>query len=127
MYPIDNPEHCPLHIFLKYISKLPEDRCCKNFYLQPRKRYSPHSWYQDRPAGENRLRDTIKEICSKEGFPGFFSNHSLRSTAATRIYQCDIDEQLIQEITGHRSLAVRSYKRTSQSQKKFASNCIFST
>ena len=127
VYPVENADRCPVRIFLKYLSKLPEDRSCANFYLQPRKNYSPHSWYQDRPAGKNRLRDTIKQICSKAGFPGFFSNHSLRSTAATRMYQCKIDEQLIQEITGHRSLAVRSYKRTSQSQKKMASNCIFSS
>ena len=75
--------------------------------------------------GVNRLRDTIKDICKTANLPGFFSNHSLRSTAATKMYQCDIDEQLIQEITGHRSLAVRSYKRTSLSQRKHASNSIF--
>ena len=83
-------------------------------------------WYLDRPAGQNKLRDVIKELCSKAKFDGFFSNHSLRSTSATKLYRNDVDEQLIQEITGHRSLAVRSYKRTCDKQRKLASNIIFS-
>ena len=38
----------------------------------------------------------------------------------------DIAEQLIQEITGHRSLALRSYKCTCDQQYKDASNLVFS-
>ena len=53
-------------------------------------------------------------------------NHSLRSMAMTKMYQKNFDEQLIMEITGHRSLAVRAYKRTSQKQRKLANQCIFS-
>ena len=51
-------------------------------------------------------------------FSGFFSNHSLRATCATRLYQAGVDEQLITERTGHTSLAVRSYKRSSTQQSK---------
>ena len=75
----------------------------------------------------NPLRDTIKELTKKARIPGFYTNHSSRSTCATSLYHCNIDEQVIMEITGHRSLAVRSYKRTCDSQRKQASNCIFST
>ena len=66
-------------------------------------------------------------MCSDAGLPGFYSNHSLRSTAATKLYCCNIDEQLIQEIMGHRSLAIRQYKRTCDSQHKMASNLLFSS
>ena len=124
LYPIENIERCPVRIILKYLSLLPEDQKCKSFYLQPRKKQC-NSWYLDRPAGANKLRDVVKELCKTAKMPGFFSNHSLRSSAATRMYRCNIDEQLIQEITGHRSLSVRSYKRTCSAQRKFASNCIF--
>lgn len=51
-------------------------------------------------------------------FVGFFSNHSLRATCATRLYRAGVEEQRIMETTGHRSLAVRRYKRTSNEQKK---------
>ena len=49
-----------------------------------------------------------------------FDERTLRSAreTATRLYQAGVDEQLIMERTGHRSLdGVRSYKRTSQEQQ----------
>ena len=126
MYPIQNSDRCPVRLIINYLCKLPKQRKCQSFYLQPIKKFGPDRWFRDQPAGVNRLRDTIKDMCKKAGLPGFYSNHSLRSTSATNLYRCNIDEQLIQEITGHRSLAVRSYKRTCDAQRKFASNCIFS-
>ena len=125
LFPISNIDKCPVHIILKYLSLLPSDRKCKSFYLQPKCKYSSYCYYLDRAAGENRLRDTVKEVCKNANLPGFYSNHSLRSTACTRMYNCNIDEQVIMEITGHRSLAVRSYKRTCKEQHKIASNCMF--
>ena len=101
LYPIDEEAKCPFRIFLFYLSKLPTGRKCCSLYLQAKKNYTPDVWYLDRPVLVNRLHDNIKELCSKAGFPGFFTNHSLRSTAATRMYRCQVDEQLIQEITGH--------------------------
>ena len=126
VFPIENKERCPIEIIKFYLSLLPPNRNCSSFYLQPRKKIVPDIWFQDRPCGENRLRDTIKELCKEAKLPGFYSNHSLRSTATTKMYQSGLDEQLIQEVTGHRSVAVHSYKRTSQKQRKVASNCIFS-
>ena len=67
----------------------------------------------------------VKEVCKDAGLVGFYTNHSLRSTAATRMYHNNCSEQLIQEVTGHRSLAVRGYKRTSDDQRRFASASIF--
>ena len=115
VYPIGNEKRCPIRILIKYLAKLPKTSC-PSLYLQPRKKYTPFSWYQNRPAGENRLREVIKDLCKKAGIPGFYTNHSLRSTATTKMYRANIDEQLIMEITGHHSLAVRSYKRTCYTQ-----------
>ena len=51
------------------------------------------------------------------------TNHSLRATTATRLYQAGVDEQLVIEMTGHRSLeGVRSYKRTSDQQRETLSD-----
>ncbi len=49
------------------------------------------------------------------GVEGHFTNHSLRATTATRMFQKGVDEQLIKRVTGHKSDAVRLYKRTSES------------
>ncbi len=49
----------------------------------------------------------------------------IRATAATRLYNAGVDEQMIMETTGHRSLeGVRSYKRTSECQKKSVSDIL---
>ena len=119
MYQLSSTELCPVRIFNFYLSKLPKTRTCTAMYLQPRKKYSPHSWFLNKPVGVNTLRRmSLKELCKTAGLPGYYTNHSLRSSCATRLYVNDIDEQLIQEVTGHRSLAVRSYKRTCEAQRR---------
>ena len=105
MYAIDQPERCPLHVILWYLSLLPKGCTYSAFYLQPHKKFFGKAWY----------------------LPGHYTNHCLRSGAAMKMYQHDLDEQLIMEVIGHRSLAVRSYKRTSERQCKLASKCIFLT
>ena len=67
---------------------------------------------------------TVKNMCSKAGLVGKFTNHSLRATSASRMYQSHISEQIIKEIKGHRSDCVRTYKRTFDEIRKDASNKI---
>ena len=51
------------------------------------------------------------------------TNSSFRASAATRLYQAGVDEQLVMERTGHRSLeGVHSYKRTSTDQQESMSD-----
>ena len=123
VYPIES-YRCPVRIIGMYMSLLPVNRSSNAFYLQPLRRFTPTCWYQDNPVGVNKLQKTVKVIAEQGGLPGFYTNHSLRATAATRMYHNNCDEQLIQEVTGHRSVAVRSYKRTCPDQRKFASNCV---
>ena len=59
----------------------------------------------------------VCDMRKEAGIIGYKTNHSLRATAAIKLYQSGVDEQLIMERTGHRSLdGVRSYKRTSRKQ-----------
>ncbi len=114
-------ECCPVWVIYKYHTMLPLNRKCEALYLQPRINYSPGLWYQDIPIGVNRLHGFVKEITAKAGLDGFFTNHSLRSTAATWLYQGGVEEQVI---TGHRSLAVRGYKWMDEKQKCRASQIL---
>ncbi len=66
----------------------------------------------------------MKKMCKSTGFEGHYSNHSLRSISATRMYESGIEEQVIADITGHHSLCVCSYKRTNTSQKRKASQAL---
>ncbi|XP_069128456.1 uncharacterized protein KIAA1958-like [Argopecten irradians] len=118
------PEKCIVKLYTKFIAARPDN--CNNdaFYLRPRKYTQGNVWYQDAPVGVHILQQTVKCLCEQAGFQGFYTNHSLRATAATRLYGAGIDEQLISEKTGHRSNAVRAYKRTSDQQQCDISNIL---
>ena len=117
VYQTFNPERCPVCILYSYFCKLPVNRKTPALYLHPDKKYTVEKWYIDGPVGVNKLQKVVKEVCKVAGLSGFYTNHSLHSTCATRLYQGNVPEQVIQEITGHQSLAVRGYKHTCDAQK----------
>ena len=96
-------------------SLCPLERPKDAFYFMPLAKPTPTCWYSCKPIGHNKLKGTVARLCTDAGIPGFRTNHhSLRATAATRLYNAGVDEQQVMERTGHRSLdGVRSYKHTS--------------
>ena len=114
----ENLCRCPVRLFKLYNKLCPKDRPENAFYLQPLRKFKEDCWFSVKPLGHNPLDNMVKQMCKAAGIVGFKTNHSLRATAATRLYQAGVDEQLIMQRTGHRSLdGVRSYKRTSQEQQ----------
>ena len=116
----NNPSCCFVHLYKLYHSKCPPNCPDGAFYLKPLKSPAGAYWYATQPIGHYKLNSTVSRICKAAGIQGFKTNHSLRATAATRLYQAGIDEQIIMETTGHKSTdAVRSYKCTSTQQSLF--------
>jgi len=111
-------------LILKCFVYRPKDCKTDALYLRPRKSQSIDCWYCDSPVGVHLLQQTVSKLCAKAGFEGFYTNHSLRATAATRLYNAGMDEQLVSEKTGHRSKSVRGYKRTSEEQLADVSNVL---
>ena len=72
----------------------------------------------------NKLKTIVKDICKEGGLVGKYTNHSLRATCASRMYNNQVPEQIIKEVTGHRSEAVRIYKCTSDKLREDASNTL---
>lgn len=119
------PSRCGVRLYKKYMSLRPPDAPRDIFYLKPFPEPRSHCWYYPRPVGHNVLNQTVKKLCSKVGAEGYFTNHSLRRTCATRLFQKGIDEQQIMGITGHRSSnAVRVYKEISHEQEGTISELI---
>ena len=112
-------------IYVSFCSR-PMNGKSLDFYLRPKREIllSSTTWFDDAPVGIHRLQSTVGRICKDAGMVGYYTNHSLRATAATRMYDEGMDEQLISEKTGHSSTAVRSYKRTSDQQQKEVSNVV---
>ena len=92
---------------MEYPFKLPQNCKCSSFYLQPKKKFNDTVSYENGSAGVNQLCDVVKEMHTNAGLPGFYTKHSLRSIVATKLYRNNVDEQLIREIIGHHSIAVR--------------------
>ena len=121
-----NPERCFVELFKLYQSLCPPDRPKDAFYFKPLAKPTPTCWFSSKPIGYNKLEGTVSHLCKEAGIPGFRTNHSLRATAATRLYNAGVDEQQVMERTGHRSLdGVRSYKHTSMQQKQVLPDLLY--
>ena len=91
---LDNPHRCFVHLFKLYDSKCPPDRPKDTFYLRPLKKPTGTCWYS---IGHCTLAGTVARLCKAAGIKEYKTNHSLRATTATRLYQAGVDEQLIME------------------------------
>ena len=82
-------------------------------------------WFKNQPIGVHTLASTVKRLCQRAGIEGYKTNHSLRVTTATRLFQSGVDEQLIMERTGHRSTdGIRTYKRSCPEQAEQVSKVL---
>ena len=53
----------------------------------------------------------FKDMCSEAHISGHKTNHSLRATGASELFEAGVPEKIIKERTGHRSLeALRLYE-----------------
>ena len=91
------------------------------FYLQPLAKPKKNCWFANKPLGHNM----VKSMCQEAGIAGHKTNHSLRATTATRLFNAGVEDQLNMERTGHASVdGVRSYKHTSDEQRTALSDII---
>ena len=94
-----------------------DPKCSNDLYLRPLAAPRGGIWYSCRAMGHHKIATFMSEMAKSVGLNGKITNHSLRVTAASRLYQSNSDEQLVMETTGHRSTeSVHSYKRTSEDQ-----------
>ena len=70
------------------------------------------------PLGHNKLNTMVKTMTSEAGVESYYiyTNHSLRATTVSRLFQNDVDYKLIKGVTGHRSDALQGYKRETEEQ-----------
>ena len=126
VYPSSDKTRCPVRLIDKYISLLPPVRKSKkdNFYLRSLERVSPAQWYGEQVVGLNTLKKVIATLAEDANLQGFFTNHSLRCTGTTCLFQAGIDRKIVKEFTGNSSDAVDKYQITSHDQRKELSAVI---
>ena len=85
----------------------------RNFYVQSLKIPRPSCWYSTTPVGINNIRVIVGDLLKNAGLDGYFTNHSLRRTCATRLFQAGESVKHVKEVMGHVSDAVNKYQETS--------------
>lgn len=123
---------CYVYLMDLYISKLPAKAKEKDiFYCKPAKNIPNNDkpWYFETAVGHNTLKRKLKDIYALAGLDrSSISNHSLRATSVSRLYEKGVPEKIIMERSGHLSTSgVRSYERTSDFQKKSVSDALSSS
>ena len=122
---LEHPDKCIVRIFNEYCCRCPQNRPENSFYLKPLTKPKGEVWFSTVAIGHNTLDKTISRICKNAGIAGYKTNHSLRVSLATRLFQKGIEEQLIMAKTGHRSTeGIRNYKRVSKEQLTDLSDAV---
>lgn len=122
---LEEPSKCIVTLYREYNRHCPKDRPDGAFYLKPLSKPNGDCWFSTQPVGHNTLTNTVKTLCQQAGVDGHYTNHSLRATAATRLFEAKVDEQLIMQRTGHSTTAgVRSYKRIGEKLKTVTSDVL---
>lgn len=114
--------NCHVNILNFYLSKVPQhvrDSGGK-FYLSPLP-FTPtgnRPWFYEDPLSFRKLQSLVKKMCEDADVQGNFTNHSLRATGATLLFDAGVPELIVQKRTGHRSLdALRTYERITPKQE----------
>ena len=85
-YANSDQSRCFVRLYKLYCSKCPINRPENAFYLTPLRKFTEECWYSREPVGHNPLGSTVKRLCESAGITGYKTNHSLRVTAATRLF-----------------------------------------
>ena len=130
VYPSTNLVRCPVRLVEKYIKLCPEvmpNTKTFNFYLRSLEKYSQTQWYGEQVVGLNTIKKVRKTMLANAKLDGYFTNHSLRHSGTTRLFNEGVDRKIIKEFTGHRSDAVDTYQITSDQQRENLSKIIGGT
>ncbi len=115
-----------VHIYEKYVNLLPQNSKHSALYKYSASKcqISPNQWFADKPVGINSIKKVIKKLTESAGLTRKYSNHSLQATCATRMFAAGVEEQVIKSFTGHKSDAVRDYKRLNEQILKQANATV---
>ena len=124
----ENQLRCLVYLLDLYFSKFPQKGFDMDvFYLRPKKS-APESllWYDCVPIGKHKLNTFMQAMCADAGVEKK-TNHSLRATGATALFNAGVAEKMIRDVTGHRSNAIQLYERPTEEQKKQVSKIMMNS
>lgn len=125
-YAFPGNSRCLVKLLDSYLSKLPPNS--SHLYMRPLPVFpddlSKPSYTKQR-VGINSIKQFLPSICDACGFGRKYTNHSLRATAITRMFEGKIPEKVIADKSGHKSIqGLRCYERISVEQDQAAGKLI---
>ena len=116
-----------LNLYMKHLPKYALENDV--LYLRPKLKCPADPdvpWYEEKPVGKNTLSSMMKNMSVEAGISSK-TNHSLRATGASTLFQANVPERIIQKTTGHRSVeALHTYEQVSEDQYKSVSKVLMS-
>ena len=101
---------------------------CDSLFRRPKKYANVKDtvWYDNMPLGHNKIGGMMKEISKKTGLSTIYTNHCIRATTTTVLFQAGLEGERITNVTGHHSTtSLKPYiKAPTQHQKRKASEII---
>lgn len=125
-YALPGNQKCIVKMLDKYLSLLPTN--APYFYMRANEEFREEQAgpvFTKQRVGINILKNILPVLSKESGIGVHYTNHSLRATAITRLFNNGVEEKIIAETSGHRSTkALRVYERTSEQQKKQVTHVI---
>lgn len=119
---IENPNICPVKIYLRYLSKL--HPACNRLWQYTKASINENDtiWFTNRPIGINSIGAWMKSISRFCNLTAIYTNHCLRVTCISILGEeyCEND---IKEISGHKSISsLGIYKKMGDDKRQQISN-----
>lgn len=109
-------------MYLKDYFEATEENDVDALYLRCKK---GGNGYGNAPLGQHMIEKAFKEILVEGGYEGKYTLHRLRRTGASRLFQAGVPEKVIQQHTGHASIAaLAEYTCVNDQQVSYASSAM---
>ena len=95
---------CIVKLLDKYLSLLPPENTPVH---ESKEKFTVDvsvSSFTNQRVGINSILNILSELSKKSGISVRYTNHSLQATAITRMFNAVVEEKIIAEKSGHRSL-----------------------
>ena len=95
-YALPESDQCLVKLLDLYLSKLIPNS--EHFYMRPLPKTPVDDikpWYTRQRVGVNTIKQVLQKIFSSTGYDAKYTNHSLRATAITRMFNGNIPEKAI--------------------------------
>ena len=128
----DNPERCPIQLYMFYQAKRPQDYCDRHdpFYLaaitNEKNPAVQDKWFLRGPVGKNKLDNIMKNMAKAAYLPEkHLTNTSVRKTLVQKMTDHHVPDNLQTYITGHKnSQSLNNYRTLNDNQNFSISNIL---